>query len=336
MERVTSPAFGNSIPCKGIRKGCRVNLASASQFETKIHMPCPIGADKPRCGAKTRAGRTCQNAQMTNGRCRMHGGSSSGAPANNQNARKYSIYSRILLPDELETLEQQDRMKLMDLEDEIIIATAQLKRVWGAEIVNQDAALRASPPKAQRKIRKKRKASGKSHRPDHPRMVHRLLDKLDKLKRQWMEIMRLRREAARRCNDDSQSACGREISKARSRNRIPPKPPHVAEEDWKNPTPPGPPVEKFFCLDPEHPSYRKPKGPPRRPRKRRPALLPETGPRSWPYASEAARRAHLDALDALPPGPPREYARPRPPIPPATDPKCDRTPGFRALPRKDD
>lgn len=32
----------------------------------------------PRCGAKTRAGTTCRAAAMPNGRCRMHGGPSTG------------------------------------------------------------------------------------------------------------------------------------------------------------------------------------------------------------------------------------------------------------------
>ncbi len=32
----------------------------------------------PRCGAKTRAGCPCQAPAMTNGRCRMHGGLSTG------------------------------------------------------------------------------------------------------------------------------------------------------------------------------------------------------------------------------------------------------------------
>src|SRR5262245_54279425 len=32
----------------------------------------------PRCGAKTRAGTPCRAAAMKNGRCRMHGGSSTG------------------------------------------------------------------------------------------------------------------------------------------------------------------------------------------------------------------------------------------------------------------
>ena len=32
----------------------------------------------PRCGARTRAGGACRAAAMTNGRCRMHGGRSTG------------------------------------------------------------------------------------------------------------------------------------------------------------------------------------------------------------------------------------------------------------------
>ena len=33
----------------------------------------------PRCGAKTRKGTPCRSAAMKNGRCRMHGGMSTGA-----------------------------------------------------------------------------------------------------------------------------------------------------------------------------------------------------------------------------------------------------------------
>jgi hypothetical protein len=32
----------------------------------------------PRCGARTRKGTSCQQAAMPNGRCRMHGGPSTG------------------------------------------------------------------------------------------------------------------------------------------------------------------------------------------------------------------------------------------------------------------
>jgi hypothetical protein len=34
----------------------------------------------PRCGAKTRSGSPCRSPAMPNSRCRMHGGSSPGAP----------------------------------------------------------------------------------------------------------------------------------------------------------------------------------------------------------------------------------------------------------------
>lgn len=39
----------------------------------------------PRCGAKTRSGRPCEGPAMPNGRCRMHGGSSPGAPKGKAN-----------------------------------------------------------------------------------------------------------------------------------------------------------------------------------------------------------------------------------------------------------
>jgi uncharacterized protein YjcR len=46
----------------------------------------------PRCGAKTRKGTPCQSPAMPNGRCRMHGGISSGAPKGNRNAWKHGLY----------------------------------------------------------------------------------------------------------------------------------------------------------------------------------------------------------------------------------------------------
>jgi hypothetical protein len=35
-------------------------------------------ANAPRCGARTRSGAPCRGAAMPNGRCRMHGGPSTG------------------------------------------------------------------------------------------------------------------------------------------------------------------------------------------------------------------------------------------------------------------
>lgn len=46
-----------------------------------------------RCGAKTRRGSLCKSPAMKNGRCRMHGGKSPGAPVGNKNALKHGRYT---------------------------------------------------------------------------------------------------------------------------------------------------------------------------------------------------------------------------------------------------
>jgi uncharacterized protein YjcR len=46
-----------------------------------------------RCGARTRSGNRCQAPAMPNGRCRMHGGLSPGAPKGNKNALKHGLYT---------------------------------------------------------------------------------------------------------------------------------------------------------------------------------------------------------------------------------------------------
>jgi hypothetical protein len=51
-----------------------------------MHLSC-------RCGARTRRGNECQSPAMPNGRCRLHGGKSPGAPKGNKNALKHGHYS---------------------------------------------------------------------------------------------------------------------------------------------------------------------------------------------------------------------------------------------------
>jgi len=49
----------------------------------------------PRCLARTRSGTECQSpAVKRRKRCRMHGGTNSGAPKENKNAHKHGIFSR--------------------------------------------------------------------------------------------------------------------------------------------------------------------------------------------------------------------------------------------------
>lgn len=52
-----------------------------------------LANNAPRCGAKTRKGNACQSPAMKNGRCRMHGGKSPGAPIGNRNAFKTGCHT---------------------------------------------------------------------------------------------------------------------------------------------------------------------------------------------------------------------------------------------------
>jgi len=47
-----------------------------------------------RCGAKTRSGHPCKAPAMKNGRCRMHGGKSTGPKPGTRNALKHGYYTR--------------------------------------------------------------------------------------------------------------------------------------------------------------------------------------------------------------------------------------------------
>jgi hypothetical protein len=48
--------------------------------------------DTPRCGARTRAGEVCPCPAMRNGKCRIHGGLSPGAPRGAANGRYVDGY----------------------------------------------------------------------------------------------------------------------------------------------------------------------------------------------------------------------------------------------------
>ena len=60
-----------------------------------------------RCGARTRRETVCQSPAMPNGRCRIHGGRSPGAPRGERNGRwRGGFYTREA---------QADRRRLRDL-----------------------------------------------------------------------------------------------------------------------------------------------------------------------------------------------------------------------------
>ena len=75
------------------------------------------------CGAKTRAGKSCNNKPIAGKkRCRLHGGLSTGPAKGSKNALKHGMYSRIF------TDEQLDEAQAMqgDVSRELAIARIQL------------------------------------------------------------------------------------------------------------------------------------------------------------------------------------------------------------------
>lgn len=91
-----------------------------------------------RCGAKTRSGEPCKNWAMPNGRCRMHGGKSTGPRQpekmrKNKNAVKTGEYETIWL-DTLDTEERElynliNTDVLKQIEEELRLITIRERRM---------------------------------------------------------------------------------------------------------------------------------------------------------------------------------------------------------------
>ena len=89
VEHVHVHAGGQAVvgmvetPGEEIDRNQRINLMQSK-------LPMHLG---PRCGGRTRSGSPCRSPAMPNGRCRMHGGMSPGAPKDNKNALKHGRYT---------------------------------------------------------------------------------------------------------------------------------------------------------------------------------------------------------------------------------------------------
>lgn len=85
------------------------------------------------CGAKTRTGLPCKNRAMPNGRCRMHGGMSTGAPKGNKNAVKTgefeTIWEDTLEEKEKSMFENIDLDQIKQLENEIKLTEIRIRRM---------------------------------------------------------------------------------------------------------------------------------------------------------------------------------------------------------------
>src|SRR5690625_4491593 len=71
--------------------------------------------NRKRCGAKTRSGNTCKNWAMPNGRCRMHGGKSTGPPKKNSNARTHGLFAKYLPEETLEIMDSINEINPLDI-----------------------------------------------------------------------------------------------------------------------------------------------------------------------------------------------------------------------------
>jgi delta 1-pyrroline-5-carboxylate dehydrogenase len=87
-----------------------------------------------KCGAKTRAGGRCQQAGMPNGRCRYHGGLSTGPRPGSQNALKHGIYAKEWTEEEVEV---SRHVQVSSLDDEIRLTAIRLRRALAAEAAAQ-------------------------------------------------------------------------------------------------------------------------------------------------------------------------------------------------------
>lgn len=87
-------------------------------------------ADK--CGAKTRAGGRCRKSPLPNGRCRFHGGMSTGPKTYNagRNALKHGIYSKYLNDEDQVIYRTQ---KLGTIDEELRLCRVRLNRALAAE-----------------------------------------------------------------------------------------------------------------------------------------------------------------------------------------------------------
>src|SRR5690554_6144621 len=87
-----------------------------------------------RCGAKTRSGEPCKNYAMANGRCRMHGGKSTGPKdktklKENKNAEKHGFFSKYLPEETLNIIQEiKDKDPIDILWDNIQIQYAAIIR----------------------------------------------------------------------------------------------------------------------------------------------------------------------------------------------------------------
>ncbi len=145
-----------------------------------------------RCGAKTRSGAPCQSPAMPNGRCRLHGGLSTGPGKGNQNARKHGIYSQVLTAEEEELW---DQVELGKVDDELRLCRLRLMRAIRAESEAKNLPeLEERAEKPGKPAKGKRKApvelERKFKRRDYAGLIDRLMGRIESLERTRLDLLK--------------------------------------------------------------------------------------------------------------------------------------------------
>jgi hypothetical protein len=93
----------SSLPKRGVGPGDRgADVKSGDQpYTPDWERGLEFARGARRCGARCRSGLPCRGPAMRNGRCRMHGGASPGAPSGERNGRyrhgRYTIARRTMM-----------------------------------------------------------------------------------------------------------------------------------------------------------------------------------------------------------------------------------------------
>lgn len=142
-----------------------------------------------RCGAKTRAGGKCKAPAMANGRCRVHGGASTGPKdqRGNKNAvQPGSLYSQYL------TAEEQalaDQLELGNVDQELRLTRIRLRRALAAEDELGGTAELAEVTENDGAGEYVARESRKSVVRDYAGLIDKLTARIESLERRRMELL---------------------------------------------------------------------------------------------------------------------------------------------------
>jgi hypothetical protein len=152
-----------------------------------------------KCGAKTRADGRCQQPGMPkNGRCRYHGGLSTGPSKGSQNNLKHGIYAREWTDEEVQVAL---RVRLDSLDDEIRLTSIRLRRALKAEAEANGA------PELEEVVDHDL-IGGEGSRKDVKRRVRDYVGIIDKLTARLESLKKARADLLRRAEEDPDAPQG--------------------------------------------------------------------------------------------------------------------------------